>query len=243
MQTLERPTFPDEASEEIYQYIERHGTVARHALRTVVSLDPEEFQTGLERLKERGYVRESGGTLELGLDIGAVEEHSTDGFTYTVRPARQDDFEGLVGTIRDVTDERTYVVAEGIAEQLLYEDTVTRHNSVESRLFFMATVEGDVVGWCHLDLPNVDKLQGTAQLTVGVRGDYRDNGIGSTLLERGIEWARVNGYRKVYNAVPAVNEGALVFLEDHGWETEGIRRDHYVIDGEPVDEVQMAYTL
>jgi len=100
-----------------------------------------------------------------------------------------------------------------------------------------------VVGWTHLSLPQVDKMQNTAKLTVGVRESCRGNGIGSQLLGRALDWAEANGYQKVYNSVPATNDGALAFLESHGWETEGVRRDHYTIGDELVDEVMMAYTF
>nr|WP_225335598.1 hypothetical protein [Halomicrobium urmianum] len=84
--------------------------------------------------------------------------------------AKQDDFEGIVDAIRDATDDEPYVVAETVAEELLYDDTVHRHNTVSSRVFFVATVDGEVVGWTHLDLPQVDKLQDIAQLTVACAG-------------------------------------------------------------------------
>jgi ribosomal protein S18 acetylase RimI-like enzyme len=243
METSERPTFETDAGEEIYQYVERHGTAARHRVREVTSLSPDEFSEALEQLESRGYLEDDGGTLQVALDVGSVEAYSSDAVDYTIRPAQQSDFDGLIDTIRDVTAEDTYVVAESIAEQLLYEDAVTRHNSVESRVFFVATVDGDVIGWAHLDLPQVDKLQSTAQLTVGVRGAYQGNGIGSRLLERALGWAEANGYRKVYNSVPTTNDEAIVFLENHGWETEGIRKDHYTIGGSHVDEVMLAYTF
>ena len=206
-------------------------------------LDPEAFEEALSHLLSKGYIRDDGGTLTLALDVGSVEEHSTGELTYTIRPARNDDFDGLVQTIRDVSSDGTYVVAESIAEQLLYEDAVTRHNTVESRVFFVATVDGEVIGWCHLDLPQLDKLRETAQLTVGVRERYRGNGVGSQLMQRGLDWAKANGYRKLYNSVPAITESAMVFLEDHGWNTEGIRKNHYTIDGQEVDEVMMAYSF
>ncbi len=209
----------------------------------MADLDPEAFEEALSHLLSKGYIRDDGGTLTLALDVGSVEEHSTGDLTYTIRPARNDDFEGLVQTIRDVSSDGTYVVAESIAEQLLYEDAVTRHNTVESRVFFVATVDGEVIGWCHLDLPQLDKLRETAQLTVGVRERYRGNGVGSQLMQRGLDWAKANGYRKLYNSVPAITESAMVFLEEHGWNTEGIRKNHYTIDGQEVDEVMMAYTF
>ena len=241
METIERPTFESAASRRIYEYVERHGTVKRHVLMDVTALPSAEFQAELEQLKTTGYLEEEGGTLQIALEFGAVEEHETDDVAFVVRPGRQDDFDGLIDTIRDVTAEETYVVAETIAEQLLYENAVSRHNTVKSRRFFVATVDGEVVGWTHLDMPQVDQIQEVAQQTVGVRESYRGYGIGSRLLQRGLEWAEANGYRKVYNSVPMTNDRALEFLTEHGWDTEAIRRDHYTIDGEYVDEVMMAY--
>lgn len=244
METSDRPTFESDAGEEIYRFVERHGTAARHRVREVTSLPPEEFQDALERLQSRGYLEDDGGTLEVALDVGSVEAYSNDdGLEYVVRPARQADFESLIDTIRDVTSEETYVVAESIAEQLLYEDAVNRHNTAESRVFFVATVDGEVVGWSHLDLPQLDKLQSNAQLTVGVRSEFQGNGVGTRLTERALDWAEANGYRKVYNSVPTTNDRALAFLENHGWETEGVRKDHYTIGDEHVDEVMLAYTF
>ncbi|WP_336035171.1 GNAT family N-acetyltransferase [Halobacterium yunchengense] len=242
MHSLERPRFDCETRKQIYQYVERHGTAARHRTRSAVDVDPTAFRAELEWLLAEGYLEDDGGTLRVGLDPGSVEAHVADGFRYSIRPARQEDFESLVDTIRDVTAEETYVVAETVAERLLYEDTVTRHNAVESRVFFVATVDGDVVGWTHLDLPQVD-TQNAARLTVGVRGEYRERGVGSQLLERALDWAAANAYGKVYNSVPATNDEGLAFLESHGWETEGVRSDHYTIGDRLVDEVLMAYTL
>ncbi|QIO20995.1 GNAT family N-acetyltransferase [Haloarcula sp. JP-L23] len=243
MEAFERPTFETSAARTVYQYVERHGTAARHRARTATELDSETFDEALEHLLSKGYLKDDGGTLALALDVGSVETHQNDGVSYVIRPAQPDDFEGLVEAIRDVSAESTYVVAESVAEQLLYEDAVTRHNTVQSRVFFVATVDDEVVGWCHLDLPQLDKLRETAQLTVGVVEDHRDHGIGSQLMKRGMEWARANGYRKLYNSVPAVSENALSFLEAHGWHTEGIRRNHYTVGDEEVDEVMMAYTF
>ncbi|NHN48433.1 GNAT family N-acetyltransferase [Halostella sp. JP-L12] len=243
MRTLDRLSFETEESKEIYQFVERHGTAARHRVREMVSLPAEEFREELERLTDSGYVAEEGGTLRIAVDAGTAEQYATDDVTYAIRPAHGEDFEPLVDAIRDVTETSDYVVAETVAEQLLYEDTVTRHNTVESRVFFVAVDGGDVIGWTHLDLPQLEKLDNVAQLTVGVREAYRGMGIGSHLLERAAEWARANGYRKVYNSVPAVNDEAMAFLEAHDWHTEGIRRNHYTLDGDLVDEVMMAREL
>ncbi|MFB6129973.1 MAG: N-acetyltransferase family protein [Salinigranum sp.] len=241
MQATERPQFESSASKRIYEYVERHGSAKWSVLLNVTTVPSERFQTEFERLKSKGYLEEEDGTVRLALKVGAIDEYETGAGDITVRPGRQRDFEGLVDAIRDVTDAGTYVIAESVAEQLLYEDAVTRHNTVRSRVFFVGTVEDEVIGWTHLDLPQVPHAKETAQQTVGVKEAYRGYGIGSKLLQRGLDWAEANGYRKVYNSVPKTNRRAIEFLDDHGWETEAIRRNHYTIDDEYVDEVTMTY--
>ena len=243
MPILERPTFESEEGRRIYRYVEGNGPVAVEETRAAVGPDGGAFREHLDRLKDNGYVVERDGTLDVTLDAGAEEEYRTADFAYTVRPARNEDFEALVDTIETVTSKRTYVVAERLAEELRYEDTVTRHTSVWSRVFFVATVDGDVVGWSHLELPQLEKLRRTARATVGVREDYRGYGIGVRLLERALDWAEANGYLKVYNNVARTNGNAISFLERHGWEREAVHRNHYTIGHKQVDEVMMAYTF
>lgn len=194
-------------------------------------------------LKRDGYLDEPDGALYVALEAGTAEEYTTDGVEYVIRPARQEDLSGILGTIRQITEEKTYLEAESVAEQLDYEGVLIRHNDVETRIFFVATVTDDVVGWAHLEAPELEKLSHAAKLTIGVLEDYLRHGIGSHLLHRGLEWAATQGYRKVYNSIPATNQEAARFLEEHGFETEAIRKEHYMIDDESVDELMMAKTL
>jgi ribosomal protein S18 acetylase RimI-like enzyme len=110
-------------------------------------------------------------------------------------------------------------------------------------MFFVACVDGEVVGWVHLHVPELEKLHHTAELTVGVLEEYRGHGVGGHLLQRGLEWGGSNGLEKIYQSVPASNEEAIAFLEAHDWYTEAVREDHYRIGGDYVDEVMMAVGL
>lgn len=240
---LEQPGFESADSKRVYQYVERNGTAETDSVRDALNIPEAEFRSVVEELTEKEYLAEQNGTLALHLDIGAEREYETDDITYVVRPARDRDFEQLVGAIQDITDKRTYAVGEELADELRYENTVTRHNSVWSRVFFIATVDEYAVGWSHLDLPHSDKLRETAQLTVGVRDEFRGYGIGKQLLNRALEWAEANDYRKVYNSVAATNMNAVTFLEAQGWEREAVREDHFTIGDKQVDEVMLAYTF
>ncbi|WP_049901318.1 GNAT family N-acetyltransferase [Natrinema sp. J7-1] len=228
---------------EIYEYVERHGAVDPDETRARLGLDPSGFRHHVAILKRDGRIEADGGTLRVTIDAGAAEEYVSADLEFHIRPARQEDLTGIVGAIRQVAEEKTYIEAETVADEIDHEEALLRHNELQSRMFFVATVEDDVVGWVHLHAPEVEKLSHPAELTVGVLEDYRGHGVGSHLLSRGLEWAGSNGYEKVYQSVPSTNEEAITFLEEHGWETEAVREDHYKLTGHYVDEVMMAVEL
>ncbi|WIV68035.1 bifunctional helix-turn-helix transcriptional regulator/GNAT family N-acetyltransferase [Natrialbaceae archaeon AArc-T1-2] len=235
--------FGHEDRKRIYEYVERHGAVEPDEIRKQLNLDPGGARHHIAILKRDGRLENRNGTLQVTIDAGAEEEYRKEDLEFHIRPARQDDLSGIVGAIRQVARERTYIVAESVADEIDHEDALLRYNEVESRMFFVATVSDEVVGWVHLHSPELDKLSHTAELTVGVLEEYRGHGIGSHLLSRGLEWASSNGYEKVYNSVPSTNKEAIAFLESHGWETEAVREDHYKLNGHYVDEVMMALKL
>jgi ribosomal protein S18 acetylase RimI-like enzyme len=243
MSLIEQPTFESDASRQIYRYVERNGTASPDEIRGSVGLSSDEIEKCLDALLTEGALEETDGVLQPAFEFGVETEHETADLTYVVRPARNEDFEQLVDTIREVTSKRTYAIGEQLAEELRYEGTVSRHTSAWSRLFFVATVDDYVVGWSHLDLPMTEKLRNTAQLTMGVLESYRGYGIGKRLMERGLEWADANGYQKVYNSVAETNGNAITFLRRHGWTKEAVRENHYTIGDRQVNEVMMAYML
>jgi L-amino acid N-acyltransferase YncA len=194
-------------------------------------------------LKRDSILEEKDGKLRIAFDSGTEEEFEADDIEFTIRQAREEDLTGLVGAIRQAIGGGEYVNAETVADIIDTEGVLLRHNELESRMFFVACVEGEVVGWVHLKHPELEKLNHTAELTVGVLEAYRGHGIGSHLLERGLEWAGSKGYEKIYNSIPATNEAAIEFLSARGWEEEARRQDHYKMDGTYTDEVMMAKVL
>ncbi|WP_255168006.1 bifunctional helix-turn-helix transcriptional regulator/GNAT family N-acetyltransferase [Natrononativus amylolyticus] len=243
MAFAEEHEFGHEDRKRIYEYVERHGAVDPDDVQDRLGIDPGGFRHHVAILKRDGRLEIENGTLRVTIDAGAEEEYVSEDLEFHIRPARQEDLSGIVGAIRQVAEEKTYIVAESVADEIDHENALLRHNELEARMFFVATVNGEVVGWVHLRGPELDKLSHTAELTVGVIEEYRGHGIGSHLLSRGLEWAGANGYEKVYNSVPSTNEEAIAFLEEHGWETEAVREDHYKLNGHYVDEVMMALEL
>ncbi|MFC7202074.1 GNAT family N-acetyltransferase [Haloferax namakaokahaiae] len=243
MEVTDTLTFDHKDRKDIYEYIERHGSVREDEVRRALNFEPAALGTHLTILRRDGYIRKVGKHVEVAY---ATEEERTvelGDLDVTIRMAQDVDLESLIDAINEVAEEGTYIEAETVADVLDHEEVVLRHNELSSRMVFVATVDDDLAGWVHLDLPEAAKLSHTAVLTVGVRADYRGHGIGKELLAQGTDWARDHGFEKLYNSIPSTNEGAITFLEDHGWETEAVREDHYKIDDEYVNEVMMAVSL
>lgn len=243
MEITEPLQFDNTDRKDIYEYIESHGSVTPDAARKSLQMEPRAFGHHVALLKRDGFVEERDGELLIAYEGGVEEDFEVDDITFTIRQARQDDLTGLIGAIRAAIGGGDYVDAENVADIIDTEGVLLRHNELESRIFFVATINDDVVGWVHIKHPEIAKLKHTAELTVGVLDEYRGHGIGSQLLKRGTDWADEHDYEKLYQSVPATNEGAIDFLKDHGWAVDAVREDHYKFDDRYVDEVMMERDL
>jgi ribosomal protein S18 acetylase RimI-like enzyme len=263
--------FDHDRRRRIYEYVERQGavdpeTVRRNVLvhpessskpaRSGAELDPSvpippaEFEHHVAILERDGYLEERDGRLRVALPIDEDEttvdvtaEDGDERVEAVVRPARQEDIAGIVGVVETVANEGDYVVAKRLAADVEREEVLFRQNERAGRVFFVATVDDEVVGWLHVEATEAPMMDHTAELTIGVLDAYRGHDLGSTLMERGLEWARDDGRRKVYQSVPATNERAIAFLEAAGWTVESTREGHYQVDEAFVDEVQLAIWL
>jgi len=243
MELTEPLEFDHDDRREIYEYVESRGSVAAEAARKALQMEPRPFGHHVAILQRDGMIERDDDELRIAYEDAVHEEFQTEEVEFTIRQARQEDLTGLVGAIRAAIGSGEYVDAETVADVIDSEGVLLRHNDIESRIFFVATVDNDVVGWVHLKLPETKKLNHTAQLTVGVLVQYRGQGIGAHLLERGTEWADDHGCEKLYNSVPSTNEGAIDFLEANGWGVEAVREDHYKLGDEYADEVMLARQL
>ena len=245
MQFSDEPAFDHRDRRDIYEYIERYGVVDPEDARRSLDMSQEAFGHHVAALRRESVVdRTEDGDLRIAFEDDDEETFQlANGTEVTIRQARQDDLTSLIGAIRAALSGDTYIVGETVADVVDHENVLLRSNELESRVFFVATIRDDIVGWVHVDAPKQSKLSHTAELTVGVLPSHRDEGIGSRLHDRGVEWAEEHGLKKLYNSVPSTNEAAIEFLEGRGWEVEAVREDHYQIDDEHVDEVMLAKYL
>jgi ribosomal protein S18 acetylase RimI-like enzyme len=243
MEFVDKPQFDHRDRQDIYEHVERNGATKPETVRRTLNLEPRAFGHHVAILKRDSVLEEVDGRLRLAFDAGVEEEYQSGDISFTIRQAREEDLTGLVGAIRSSLGIGEYVQAESVADVVDREGVLLRHNEIGSRIFFVATVDSEVVGWVHLKHRDLKKLNHTVEFTLGVLEAYQGEDIGSHLLERGVEWASSQQFEKLYNSVPSSNEQAINFLESRGFEVEAIREDHYKLDGSYLDEVMMAKEL
>lgn len=229
----------------VYEYVHENEPVSVGELEDadVLPVTPDRARQIVAVLKRDGYVIEEEGKLRDAYRPAEREEHIAEEIEFTVREARLEDLSGLAGVIRQVTAGERYLVGESIEDQLAQADTLLHGNPDEPPMYFVALVDGEVIGWVTLERDDIEKLSHVVYLTMGLLDEYRGLGIGTALMERAVSWARESGYRKVASNVPATNESAITFLETNGWEVVATRPDHYMIDDRLVDEVMIDRTM
>jgi ribosomal protein S18 acetylase RimI-like enzyme len=109
----------------------------------------------------------------------------------------------------------------------------------------VAEYDGKVVGYVRLQ----DKYpfpEGAGVLTINglaVAPEARRLGIANALMDATTQEARRRGARKISLHVHHVNHKARRLYERHGYVIEGVHPAEFLIEGAPVDALDMAKTL
>ena len=243
MGVSESPTLETKDRQRVYEFIKERGPVSADDVQNaeVLPVTPARTRQIIAILKRDGYVAETEGRLHDAYQADEGETLQVEEVDVQVRDARLEDLSGLAGVIRQVIEGETYIVGESIMDQLADADTLLHGETGSTPKYFVALVDGEVIGWVHLESREVAKLDGVVYLTMGLLDEYRGLGIGSKLMDHATNWAGEFGYRKVSSNIPATNDSAIDFLQQSGWELEGVRPEHYKIDGQLVDEVLLSY--
>jgi RimJ/RimL family protein N-acetyltransferase len=110
----------------------------------------------------------------------------------------------------------------------------------DDQVTYVAVADGALVGQLGVEL----ERSGVAGLGVHVAAEWRGRGVGSSLMESGIAWAREAGAHKVTLKVWPHNLTARALYRKFGFEEEGVlRRQYRRRSGELWDVVVMGLVL
>jgi RimJ/RimL family protein N-acetyltransferase len=159
----------------------------------------------------------------------------------TIRPLTEPDVEAVIDVLEIVGGEGRWIGLEAPFDRQTRAETM-RRDLTEAATFggFVATQDGSVVGAVYLRLAPY----GVATLAMAIIAPYRGRGVGTLLVDQGLEWARRAEAHKVSLEVWPHNDRAIGLYKKFGFVEEGRLLRHYRRrSGELWDAVVMGLLL
>ena len=126
------------------------------------------------------------------------------------------------------------------AEQEILADYASSENSI----FLVAEVGDQIVGMLNCQGGNRKATRHVATLGMSVDKTWRNQGVGSRLMRRAIQWAQGTGIvSRIELLVFARNEMAIHLYQKFGFVVEGRQRRAIFRNGEYLDDLMMALLL
>ncbi len=107
--------------------------------------------------------------------------------------------------------------------------------------YLVAEKDGHIVGHAFLEIFPLQSLRHVAQLNIGVHKGYQEQGIGTQLMEKLIEWAKQSGkVEKIELNVRASNTRAIALYKKLGFNVEGRLKNRVKVGIQYIDDILMA---
>jgi RimJ/RimL family protein N-acetyltransferase len=159
--------------------------------------------------------------------------------TIEVRPIREDDIESFHATVDAVARERKFI-ARLEAPPIEQVRAFIQRNIEKGYPQFVAVSDRQVVGWCNIPPMAREVMAHVGDLFMGLKPEWRGQGLGARLLREALAAADACGYRRIELGVFAGNANAAALYRKAGFVEEGVKRRAILIDGVFHDEIIMA---
>ncbi len=160
------------------------------------------------------------------------------------RRATSADASAIIASINAVCAEEIYLQTDRFVSNQQWEAVLHHPEAVPDHLILIAELDSTIIGMVNVFPGSCgSKDKHTADLGIQVLAEYRNQGVGTRLLSKALEWACKQSYEKVTLSVFSTNECAIHLYEKFGFEREGIRRKQFCVRGEFVDDILMAKFL
>jgi Acetyltransferases, including N-acetylases of ribosomal proteins len=156
-----------------------------------------------------------------------------------IRQIAQEDIEDFHRCLDSVARERKYL---GFTQASPLEETrPSLLEDMERDVIRLVASDGSkIVGWCQIKSGKWEGYTHMGWLQMGVRREYRGQGIGTALLSQALEQARKGGLERVELGVYASNLAAIRLYEKYEFQIEGRKKRARKLDGRYDDIIEMA---
>jgi len=166
---------------------------------------------------------------------------------YTIREATPDDALQIIAHVKRIADEPNNGIgissaAEFTMTEAQERDFLAKVGAAENQLYLVGVVEGEVIAAAHFRPPSGRiAYQHTVSLGISIDQNWRDQGLGTELMQRLIDSARENPMiKRLELDVYHINARAIHVYEKLGFQREGVRRSAVYKDGQFLDLIFMA---
>lgn len=173
--------------------------------------------------------------------LRAATPSSAPVYQTTVRPATEADVPAICAIHNQGIEDRATLdtVPYTVDEKLAW---LRAHGPMEPVL--VAEVDGEVVGWVSLTRfsprPAYDRIK---ELSIYVRRDWRDRGVGNALMQAVLAEARRLGLHKVVLTTFFTLPRAVHLYRKYGFRRVGVYRRQGMLDGRWMDTLVMERLL
>lgn len=107
-------------------------------------------------------------------------------------------------------------------------------------LLLIAVEDENIIGFLSAQRGIPRKIKHTAYIVIGIRKNFRGNGIGKKLFLELDLWAKENNVSRLELTVMCTNSIAKQLYEKDGFVVEGIKQNSIFMKGNYIDEYYMA---
>lgn len=108
---------------------------------------------------------------------------------------------------------------------------------------YYAVENNKVIGWCDIFPLENPRQKHRGSMGMGILKDFRGNGLGTQLLEKTLQKAKIFGLEKIELHVYTTNINAIALYKKLGFEQEGYVKHYRKLDDQYFDSLAMAKFL
>ncbi len=152
-------------------------------------------------------------------------------------------FESFRQTLDSVAKENVYIE---MTEAKSLKETSSFMSSLISRnlpVFYAVNTKDEVIGWADITPLSSPRLAHRGVLGMGIRSEFRGQGIGQKLLEKAIQHAKHIGLEKVELTVYTSNTGAQALYKKLGFVEVGFIKHYRKLKDRYFDVIEMELFL
>lgn len=113
----------------------------------------------------------------------------------------------------------------------------------DTSIILVVLMDNEIVGSLQLISYLRNRLSQNADLSISVKKQYWNKGIGSSLLDQAIDFARKADLKNIFLGVREDNFKAIRLYQKFGFYICGCRKDFFYVNKEYYDEILMQLTL